>query len=70
MKALLPTIGIVSAMTVGTLILGLLQAKATPTFGQQTGLSCTQCHVNPTGIGGLTDFGEKFKANGDKLPGK
>ena len=70
MRTLLPTIGAVSAMAVGTLILGLWQANATPTFGQQTGLACTQCHVDPTGIGSLTDFGEKFKANGDKLPDK
>jgi hypothetical protein len=70
MKTFLPTIGIVSAMALGMLMLGLWQAKATPTFSQQTGLPCTQCHVNPTGIGDLTDFGEKFKANGDKLPAK
>jgi hypothetical protein len=70
----LTTMGIVSSIAVsiaiGASVLSSKQAKATPTFGQQTGLPCTQCHVNSTGVGGLTAFGDQFKANGNKLPGK
>ena len=42
-------------------------ANATPQFAQQTGKPCGQCHVNPAGGGKLKPFGEKFKANGNKL---
>ena len=42
-------------------------ANATAQFAQQTGKPCGQCHVNPTGGGKLKPFGEKFKANGNKL---
>jgi hypothetical protein len=41
-------------------------ASATPAFTKQTGKPCSQCHQNANGTGGLTDFGQKFKANGDK----
>jgi hypothetical protein len=34
----------------------------------QTGKSCGECHTDPKGGGALTAFGEKFKANGNKLP--
>jgi len=43
-------------------------AAATPQFTQQTGQPCSQCHQNSNGTGGLTAFGQKFKANGNKLP--
>jgi hypothetical protein len=33
-----------------------------------TGKECGQCHVSVTGGGKLTPFGEKFKANQNKLP--
>lgn len=46
------------------------QAAATPQFTQETGLPCGRCHVNAAGGGKLKAFGEKFKANGDKLPSK
>jgi len=42
-------------------------ANATAQFAQQTGKSCGQCHQNPAGGGKLKPFGEKFKANGNKL---
>jgi acetaldehyde dehydrogenase (acetylating) len=41
---------------------------ATPQFATQTGKSCTDCHTSPEGGASLTPFGEKFKANGNKLP--
>jgi hypothetical protein len=42
-------------------------AAAKPEFATQTGLPCGQCHSNPAGGGKLKAFGEKFKANGNKV---
>ncbi len=52
------------------LVVAPREAAATAAYAQQTGLPCGQCHVNPAGAGKLTAFGEKFQANGHKLPGK
>jgi mono/diheme cytochrome c family protein len=43
-------------------------AGATVQFAKETGKSCGACHTAPAGGGPLTPFGEKFKANGNKLP--
>ena len=43
-------------------------AAATAQFATETGKSCGDCHTNAKGGGPLTPFGEKFKANGNKLP--
>jgi hypothetical protein len=43
-------------------------ATATTLFAKTTGKACGDCHTNPKGTGPLTEFGEKFKANGNKLP--
>ncbi len=43
-------------------------AGATVQFAKETGKSCGACHTDPKGAGPLTPFGEKFKANGNKLP--
>jgi len=43
-------------------------ASAKPEFAAQTGKPCGECHQNPAGGGALKEFGEKFKANGFKLP--
>jgi mono/diheme cytochrome c family protein len=43
-------------------------AAATAEFAKQTGKACGDCHTNAKGGGPLTPFGEKFKANGNKLP--
>ncbi len=43
-------------------------ARATAQFATQTGKSCTACHTSPEGGASLTPYGEKFKANGNKLP--
>jgi mono/diheme cytochrome c family protein len=43
-------------------------AAATAQFATETGKSCGDCHTNAAGGGPLTPFGEKFKANGNKLP--
>jgi len=48
-------------------VLLVAPANAKPEFSAQTKLPCGQCHVNPAGGGKLKSFGEKFKANGNKL---
>jgi hypothetical protein len=53
--------------TVVSLIL-VQPAAATAQFATETGKSCGDCHTNAKGGGPLTPFGEKFKANGNKLP--
>ena len=44
------------------------RAAATPQFAKDTGKSCGDCHTNPSGGGALAPLGEKFKANGNKMP--
>ena len=44
--------------------------NAKPEFAAATGKPCGTCHKNPAGGGPLKPFGEAFKANGYKLPGK
>jgi hypothetical protein len=45
------------------------RAAANPQYAQQTGLPSAQCHQSPDGAGGkLNSSGEKFQANGHKLP--
>jgi hypothetical protein len=43
-------------------------ARATAQFAKETGKACGDCHTNPKGGGALTALGEKFKANGNKMP--
>jgi mono/diheme cytochrome c family protein len=43
-------------------------AGATAQFAAETGKSCGDCHTNAKGGGPLTPLGEKFKANGNKMP--
>jgi mono/diheme cytochrome c family protein len=45
-------------------------ATATPQFAKETGKVCGDCHVSAKGGGPLTPLGEKFKANGNKMPGQ
>lgn len=51
-----------------TSLLMFRPAAATTQFATETGKSCGDCHTNPKGGGALTALGEKFKANGNKLP--
>jgi hypothetical protein len=46
------------------------QAQATAQFATQTGLPCSQCHADLNTPSKLTDFGQAFHANGDKVPEK
>ena len=68
------TYGVVGAGAI-TLLVGLVVipaprlASAMPSYTQQTGLSCGQCHANPAGGGALTSFGKSFAANGHQVPG-
>lgn len=43
-------------------------AVATAQFAAETKQTCAACHTNPQGGGALTVLGEKFKANGNKMP--
>ncbi len=55
----------------GTALVSLMfvqPAAATVQFATETGKTCGDCHTNAAGGGPLTPFGEKFKANGNKLP--
>jgi cytochrome c553 len=45
-------------------------ADAKPEFAASTGKACGACHSNPAGGGALKPYGQAFKANGFKLPGK
>jgi cytochrome c553 len=45
-------------------------ADAKPEFAASTGKACGACHANPAGGGALKPYGQAFKANGFKLPGK
>ena len=49
-------------------LVAIRPAAATTQFATQTGKSCGDCHTNAKGGGPLTPLGEKFKANGNKLP--
>lgn len=58
-----------AAVITGAVSLLIAQpVAATAQFGKETGKSCGDCHTNPQGGGPLTALGEKFKANGNKLP--
>jgi len=66
------TMGLVAAALLGIIASGSMprQAAALPAYSEQTKLPCVQCHVKPAGGKDLTDFGKKFQANGNKLPGQ
>ena len=62
-------VGITGAVFVvgAVAVFGAAPANAKPEFSAATKLPCGQCHANPAGGGKLKAFGEKFKANGNKL---
>lgn len=64
--------GIAATLLLGATatLIGTTAANAKPEFAAQTGMPCGQCHQNPAGGGKLKAFGEKFKANGNKVPQK
>jgi len=49
-------------------LISIRPVAATAQFATQTGKSCGDCHTNAKGGGPLTPLGEKFKANGNKMP--
>jgi hypothetical protein len=68
-QALVLSCGTAAAVMIGAVALVISRpAAATQQFAMETGKSCADCHTNPKGGGALTPFGEKFKANGNKLP--
>jgi hypothetical protein len=68
------TLAIVCGTAAAAVIVGAMSlvvsrpAAATAQFAKDTGKSCGDCHTNPKGGGALTAYGEKFKANGNKMP--
>ena len=58
------------ALAVTMLTIAPTQVAATPAYARQTGLPCGQCHENPAGGRKLKPFGEKFRENGNQMPGK
>ena len=68
------TYAVATSIAAGIVILGMAAltisrpAVATAQFAKETGKSCGDCHTNAQGGGPLTPLGEKFKANGDKMP--
>jgi hypothetical protein len=58
-----------AAVIVGTVSLVVSRpAVATAQFAKDTGKACGDCHTAAKGGGPLTPLGEKFKANGNKMP--
>jgi hypothetical protein len=55
--------GTTLAATLVVLLLGTRGAYAVPSFAQQTGMPCQQCHTVAYGPA-LTDYGRQFKLNG------
>ena len=60
-------LAIMALVAASALVVSSREVSAKPEFGQKTGLPCGQCHTNPGGSGKLKSFGEKFKANGNKI---
>lgn len=52
------------------LLMAMQPAAATAQFAKETGKACGDCHTDAKGGGALTPLGEKFKANGNKMPSK
>jgi hypothetical protein len=69
-KWLVFTCGTAAALVIAaaTSLIASRPAAATAQFATETKLSCGACHANPKGGGTLTPLGEKFKANGNKMP--
>lgn len=59
--------GAAALVAAAMVVAGPREAAAKPEFSQQTSLPCGQCHANPAGGGKLKAFGERFKANGNKV---
>jgi hypothetical protein len=62
-------LAVAALILIGASILVQGDAQATPAFSQQTGFGCSKCHASPAG-GKLNSYGNKFQANGNKVPGK
>jgi len=60
-------LGLAALIASAVLVATPREASAKPEFAAQTGMPCGQCHANPAGGGKLKGFGEKFKANGNKV---
>ena len=61
-------VGVMLLASVSVTFIAPTSASAKPEFAAQTGKPCGTCHQNAAGGGALKPFGEKFKANGNKMP--
>jgi len=61
------TLGVAALVGAVMLVVTPHEVSAKAEFSQQTSLPCGQCHSNPAGGGKLKAFGERFKANGNKV---
>jgi hypothetical protein len=59
---------VVAGIAAAISLVAVRPAAATPQFATQTGKACGDCHTSAKGGGALTPLGEKFKANGNKMP--
>ena len=60
-------VGAIALLGVGAMMMSR-PAAATAQFAKETGKACGDCHTAAAGGGPLTPLGEKFKANGNKMP--
>lgn len=60
---------LMAGLTLLLLCAGLLprEASAIPVFARKYGFNCTMCHSN---MPRLNDFGQRYRANGYRLPGR
>jgi len=68
--AILAGIAAAALLVAATMVLAPREASATPAYGQQTGMACGGCHMNPAGGGKLTTYGMNWQAKGRKVPGR
>jgi len=68
-------VGVTAGSTAAAILIAVAMSFAIPVpvaateaFTKDTGKPCGACHQSPKGGGKLTEYGERFRANGNKLP--
>jgi hypothetical protein len=57
-----------TSIAAAMVVLGMAALTLSLPAAASVGLDCGDCHTSAQGGGPLTPLGEKFKANGDKMP--